>query len=257
MAASSASADIVFDSSIVALGQGFGAVPRLLTVQYSGKGVAGALESACDSNVAGALSTTTCSGLDASFQGNGLIDTGGSNVNGPKNSLVNLAGAGITNAQSILLVYNPSQTGVDPTTDILDITLKFYDANNNLVISIDSGCGNTCAFDNTDPLFFGDTGVNLGNGGTGFGLVIDATQQAAINAACGLNFSGCITMAAETTIWNANDGPDSFFLFNLNGVTSCTPGVDCPAVPEPITISLFGAGLAGAAALYRRRKRTA
>ena len=103
-------------------------------------------------------------------------------------------------------------------------------------------------------LFFGDTGTNLGNGGTGFALVLDAFEAAAVNAACGASLSGCITMAAETTIWNANDGPDSFFLFRSNGVTSCTPGVDCD-LPEPITLSLFGAGLAGAVAVRRRRRK--
>jgi hypothetical protein len=36
-------------------------------------------------------------------------------------------------------------------------------------------------------------------------------------------------------------------------ISRCLPGVLC-GVPEPITLSLFGAGLAGAAALRRRRK---
>jgi hypothetical protein len=84
--------------------------------------------------------------------------------------------------------------------------------------------------------------------------VIDAIQAAQIDAVCGANLHLCITMAAETTIWNANDGPDSFFFFSTNGTTSCTPGVDCP-VPEPITLSLFGAGLAGAVAVRRRRRK--
>jgi hypothetical protein len=36
----------------------------------------------------------------------------------------------------------------------------------------------------------------------------------------------------------------------------CPPGVpDCTPVPEPITLSLFGAGLAGAASIVRRRKK--
>lgn len=39
-------------------------------------------------------------------------------------------------------------------------------------------------------------------------------------------------------------------------IVECLPGVECTPVPEPITISLFGAGLAGATAFYRRRKKT-
>ena len=134
MAASPASADIIYDSTIVGLGQGFGHVPRLITVQTG----LTATESACDSNVAGVLSQT-CSGLDASFQPNGLIDAGGNDVNGPKNALANLAAAGITNAESIVIIYNPSQQGKHPATDIYDLLLKFYDSSNNLVISVD-GC---------------------------------------------------------------------------------------------------------------------
>lgn len=40
-------------------------------------------------------------------------------------------------------------------------------------------------------------------------------------------------------------------------IVECVPGVDCVSVPEPVSISLFGAGLAGAAVLRRRRKKTA
>jgi hypothetical protein len=40
-------------------------------------------------------------------------------------------------------------------------------------------------------------------------------------------------------------------------IVECLPGIDCVNVPEPITLSVFGAGLAGAAALRRRRKKAA
>jgi hypothetical protein len=253
LAASSASADIIFDSAIVGLGQGFGAANRLITVEKSH-----GTESACDSNVGGVLSQT-CSGLDASFQPNGLIDAGGNDVNGsPKNALANLSALGITNAESIVLIYNPSQTGSKPATDIHDILLKFYDSSNNLVISVDGGCGSTCTDTSADPLYFSGTGVNLGNGGTGFALILDATQAAAVDAACAPLFTGCTTMAAEVTIGLANDGPDSFLVFNKN-VTCTEPPPICPGtenVPEPITLSLFGAGLVSAVAIRRRRRKS-
>jgi hypothetical protein len=121
---------------------------------------------------------------------------------------------------------------------------------------VDGGCGSSCTNTSADSLFFASAGFNLGNGGTGYALVLDATQQALVDAACGPNLSLCTTLAAEATILNANDGPDSFRLVNISEV--CTIGVDCPGtqnVPEPITLSLFGAGLAGAAAARRLRRK--
>lgn len=39
--------------------------------------------------------------------------------------------------------------------------------------------------------------------------------------------------------------------------TQCLPGIDCVNVPEPTSLSLFGAALAGAAVLRRRRRKAA
>lgn len=238
-----AAADIVYDSTITALGQGFGAVPRMLTVDQTGTGTG--QESACDGNVGGALSIGQCSGQDATFQGNGwIVPNSADSVNGGKDALVTLSSVSITNANQIVLIYNPSQEGSSPWTDIVDLTLKFYDSSNNIFFSVDGGCGSNCTFSATDPLYFGDTGVNLGNGGAGFALTLDATQAAAVNAACGLNMINCVTMALETTIANANDGPESFYLYNRS------------QVPEPLTLTLFGAGLLGAVGIRRKAKKT-
>src|SRR5260221_12122100 len=193
-----ATANIILDTSIVALGQGFGADPRLLTVMIPSSGV----ESGCVGNSSGSavIGSAGCDTHDATFQPNGLINTGGNeDTSGPMGGnkdqlavLANVAG-GITNASQIILVYNPSQTGNAPQTDIQDITLKFYNASNNEVISVDGGCGSSCTGTASDSLFFGNTGVNLGNGGVGFTLVLDATEAAAVNAACGVNFANCVT----------------------------------------------------------------
>lgn len=262
MGVSPAAADIIIDSSLDASGQGFGSVQRLLTVEQTGSDKINptGTEMACDANVGGTLSTNSCLGTDASAPNNGYFTPNSADaVNGPvKNSLGNLSG--FTDANQIVIVYNPSQTGSNPATDIQDITLKFYDASNNLVIAVDGGCGSSCTNTSADSLYFGDTGVNLGNGGTGFALILDATQTALVDAACGAQLLGCTTLAVETTILGANDGPDSYSLANINDL--CDPNIpgDCPTpqnVPEPLTLSLFGAGLAGAVGLLRRRKKAA
>jgi hypothetical protein len=255
--ASPASADIIFDKSLGISAQGFGAAPRLLTVQTTGT------ESGCASDNGGALALGSGSCIsDASVtQGNGYTNLGGDENNGPnQNGLGDLSG--FTDANQIVIIYNPSQTGNLPGTDIQDLTLKFYDASGNLIISVDGGCGtaSNCLGTASDPLFFASAGFNLGNGGTGYALVLDATQAGLVDTACGPNLSLCTTLTAEATILNANDGPDSFRLVNISEV--CTIGLDCPNpqnVPEPITLSLFGAGLIGAAAArgLRRKAKTA
>ena len=246
-----ASADFVFDSNITTLGTGFGAVPRMLTVEQTGsdKINPNGVESACDGNSGGSLSIGQCSGVDASFQPNGwIVPNSADSVTGGKDALVTLSnaatnGQAITNANQIFIVYNPSQEGTSPWTNIVDITLKFYDSNNAFLGSVDGGCGNNCTNTSADPLYFADAGTNLGNGGTGFTLRLDAAQIAFVNTLCGVNMVNCLTMALEVTIANANDGPDSFYLY--------TPAT----IPEPLTLTIFGAGLLGAAGLRRKLKK--
>ncbi len=233
-----ATANIIKDTSITALSQGFGNVPRLLTVQNTG--AVSSPEAACNSIGAGGLLVQTCSGADASVLPNGYIDTlaAGDGTVSPagdtsKNNIVSLSSLGITNASQILLNYNPSQTGASPSTDIKDITLKFYNA-----------AGVTCTGTASDSLFFGDTGTNLGNGGVGFVLQLDAAEAALVNAACGVNLSGCDRVTAETTILGSNDGPDSYTLFSRT----------LAVVPEPSTLMLLGTALAGCGIFLRRRR---
>lgn len=251
-----ASADFIYDQNITTLGTGFGAVPRLLTVEQTGSDKTNPIgqESACDGNAGGSLLIGQCLGTDATnysatVHGNGwTVPNSEDSVTGEKDALATLSdaatnGQAITNADQIFIVYNPSQEGTSPWTNIQDITLKFYDSNNQFLGSVDGGCGTSCTDSNLDPLYFADAGTNLGNGGTGFTLKLDAAQITFVNNLCGPNMIYCVTMALETTIRNANDGPESFYLY--------TPAT----IPEPLTLTLFSAGLLGAFGLRRKLKK--
>jgi PEP-CTERM motif len=247
--AAPARAELILDTSTSALAQGFGNVPRLLTVQFT----APPPEVACDANSGGSLiqGQAACSSslTDTAMVNSG--DVSGSN----KNNLISFSAEGITNASQIRILYNPSQTGPNPQSDIYDFDLKFYNSSNGLVFTDHSGCGNntsaltspylpgSCTGTSSDVLFFADTGTNLGNGGVGMVLKFNTAEINAINAACGVNFINCSTAAADAQIGFSNDGPDSFVLFNSN-----------LAVPEPASLAIFGAALAGLGLVRRRRK---
>ncbi len=167
-------------------GQGFGANPRLLTVQQQGNSPNPAgTESGCV-GFSGAAAPAQCKTVDASFLGNTVKNPGGdeaSNGNDNKNNSALLSASQITNASQIVLVYNPSQEGGNPGTTITDVTLKFYNASGTELISVDNG----------SPLVFADTGVNLGNGGVGFTLVLNQTEANQVNSVCGANLANCTT----------------------------------------------------------------
>src|SRR5262245_58459329 len=170
-------ADIIIDHSIRNHGHGFGAIPRLRTVQQKGNSPNPAgTESGCV-GFSGAAAPGQCDTHDATILGNTIKNLGGdeaSTGNDNKNNSALLSASNITTASQIVLVYNPSQTGADPSTTITDVTLKFYNSSGTELASVDNG----------SPLVFASTGVNLGNGGVGFALDLTAAEAAAVNTAC-------------------------------------------------------------------------
>jgi len=144
------------------------------------------------------------------------------------------------------------QVGNKPGTGQSGITFNY-----NLVLSFST------PFDSESQIF---NLTGAGDGGSGAngeveisGLVLSLTDPLVLSGVTLSNFRFS-TVAGDTGSVFANgfwdgSGQATHLLYLLADVTG--PAVDDQAVdpiPEPLTLSLFGAGLAGAVAIRRRRK---
>lgn len=240
MVPASASASLIYDSTIFVSAQGFGNNPRLLTLQEKGNG--DDAESGCVSAGRGGsigIGSGSCISDGQVFSGNGLTNIGGDEVNpqsdNQKFGVPSLGELGFRDASDIGIVFNSVEPGgaAKNDIDVNDVTLKFYDLFGNLIAAIDG------------QQYFATT--ETGNGRAGNVFVVDAAQQVFLNAAVfGLpNFSD-IRIALEATISSAQAGPDSFSAVNLG-----RSGSGGTPVPAPPMLALFGLGAAGLLALRR------
>ncbi len=231
-----ASASLIYDSSILITGQGFGNAPRLLVEQETGNG--DDRESGCVSVSGGgiAIGPSSCIADASVFKGNGFSNLGGDEANpqadNQKFGIPTLSELGWQGAADIGLLFNATEPGGN-AVNINDVTLKFY-SGSTLLAAIDG----QQQFANTNP----------GNGVAGFTFVVDAEQQAFLNSSVfGLpNFSD-IRIAVESTISDAQGGPESWLAVDLNRHTPPTP------VPAPAALWLFAVGLGGLGLKFGRR----
>lgn len=247
-----ASASIIYEAPVYDTGTGFGNEPRLLTAQERGPQKNGT-ESACVGVSGGTTSvgSQNCISDSQVFQGNGLSNQGGDEVNpareGNKYNTPTIGETGWNGAEDIGLIFNATDPSGD-SISIDDVTLKFY-LDGQLLAAIDG----TMTFPQTEA----------GNGVAGFLLSVDEEQQTYLNSTVfGLNNYGDVRIALETTISGAAGGPESFWATNLNrtpsstgstgGSTGSTGGTP---VPAPAGLALFALGALGL--LARRRRRTA
>ena len=106
----------------------------------------------------------------------------------------------------------------------------------------------------TTPAF---PGFVLGNTSGTYDAIINMTLATSYNMGANqfLALNGNNTTTAESTLFTAIEDGETY----LNIHTSVNPGGEIRAflvpVPEPVTLSLFGAGLAGAIAIRRRKKK--
>lgn len=244
--AAPANASIIFDSVIYDTGTGFGAEPRLLTTQERGPRKNGT-ESACVGVSGGstAVGSGQCISDSQVFQGNGVTNQGGDEVNpareGNKYNTPTIGEVGWDGAEDIGLIFNATEPSGDGLT-IDDVTLKFF-LDGLLLAAIDG----SMTFDAT----------MAGNGVAGFLLVVDEEQQAFLaGSVFGIDDFARIQLALETTISGVQGGPESFWAANLDRAGgSSTGSTGGTPVPAPAAFALFalGAGIL----LGRRRPRTA
>lgn len=242
-----ASASIVYESTIYDTGTGFGNEPRLLTTQERGPQKNGT-ESACVGVSGGqtVVGPNTCISDGQVFQGNGVSNEGGDEVNpgreGNKYDTPEISELGWNGAEDIGLIFNATEPSGDATI-IDDVTLKFF-LGDALIAAVD---GNM-TFDPTEA----------GNGVAGFLLSVDEEQQAYLNATVfGLGNFGDVRIALETTISGVAGGPESFWAVNLNRTPSSTGSTGSTGgtpVPAPAGLGLFALGALG---LIARRRRAA
>jgi hypothetical protein len=215
-----ASASLVFDSSVVVTGAGFGNIPRDLTVQ--GRGNDTTTSGCVGLNGSGDLTFGTCINDNLVFDGNGVTNIGGDEPNplddNQKYGAPTLVDLGITSASQIQIIFDATQGGGGSVT-IADLTLKFYDANGGIVGAIDG----SQVFASTVP----------GNGGAGFAFRVSDDELAQVNSF----LASTSRLALEASFTGAGDGPESFFIRNGGGI----PGDDT-GVPEPGTWMMLGGG---------------
>lgn len=230
-----ASASLIYDSMLNISAQGFGNVPRDLTIQATGQNKTGT-ESGCVSAVGGVFAggPASCVSDALVHDGNSWTNAGGDEVNpladDQKFGIPTLSSLGITNPGQIWVLFNATEPSGDGA-NVVDLTLKFYGANG-LLAAVD-GSHN---FASTEP----------GNGKAGFVFVIDAPEQLWLTGnVFNLPNFGNIYLALEATVSDIAGGPESFVILKDPTITQ---------VPEPASIVLFAAGLAGLGWISRQRK---
>ncbi len=220
LTSSEARADIIFLPGEEAPKGGVGHKPEsILSVQSPGNGT----------NAAGGVSygcTQTKKGLDC-----GDIKSGDAK-NGEHTKTLSFSDIGVTNAAGIRIFMDTE----DPDNNLLlnELVLTAYGSNGEVLFQ-----GSLAA-----PIDFGDEQNGQGKGDRVFGL--NAQQAAQLQAAFNANPNLRLGLFASTS-----SDTGSFTNFKLGQGPA-------EAVPEPMTMLLFGTGLAGVAARVRRgRKKSA
>jgi hypothetical protein len=220
----SATANLIFDSSVVISGAGLGAVNTLVTVHDpGGSGNNNGTESGCTVWTGAATVFTPCL--------NGVA--GGDNQAENNTFLLSDPNLGLTAAGNLAAVVNVAETGQDLQVTLTHLYFALYNPTTGALLATYSYAGG--------PLVL-NQGTGTGTGGAGFVFVLDAAQAAAANALCPVLSSCRLGGGLQFANGSTSDGNETFFVVNVPRAQA----------PEPGTSALLGLSLAGLAALRRR-----
>jgi len=228
-----ASASLVFTSTIQLSAQGFGTAPRNLTIQETGPNRDGTESGCVGVGAGGSITFNTCVSDLLVFDRNGITNQSFDLVTplADNQKFGITSSLGITNANQIGILFNATEPGQD-SVNVTDLTLKFFSATGMFLGAIDGSQNFPSSF--------------AGNGSAGFVFTVSLDEQAFVNGL--LATPGGTLLALESTITDAAAGPESFLLINL-----ARPGGPGTAIPEPAGIALFGIALLGGLAASRKR----
>ena len=245
--ATPASASLIYNANISISAQGFGNVPRDLSVQGANPTERGCVGVAAG----GGITFGTCINDSQVHDGNGVTNASGTAdmpnplADDQKYGVPTLASLGWVSGADIGLLFNAIEPSGNSIT-VNDITLKFYNSTTGaLIAAIDGpitpgGLEVPLTFDPSQP----------GNGSAGFVFTVDAAEQAwlATNlfALVGANGGASnIQIALESTLSNSAAGPESWTAINIHA----------PGVPEPAAWALMLLGFGGIGMALRRSRK--
>jgi hypothetical protein len=223
-----ARADTTFVGPVDMSGTGFGAVNTVMTMQATGTQMGG-VESGCVGVSDAGRLNTTIQWLQQHHQTDPDLCQGG-NTGGfekPPSNFPHNQTLLVSNASQIGVVFNSDQPA-GGTVSLSNLVFVFFNANGD--VGFTSG-PTSQVFSSTE------SEPGIGNSGWLFGL--DATQQAAAQAAINAGFD---LFGLSATVTDSTGGPETFYLVNQSTISA----------PEPSTLWLLGAGLLLVGAFRRR-----